>query len=120
MTLNNHINPYTVLITFLLLFCFVTIYYKPKVTNIEIHINRSVPKRNNTINDQDNNKWNDFNEKDKISILDIFKDLKLSYSSSFTTEFLVKDRSSFKPPIEIKTEVSPQNRGWNKRDELKR
>ena len=111
MNTNNHMNNYLVLMLFLFVLCIVTIYYKPVSTNIEIQINRFAPNRRiSIIKDKEENNWNFPDEKDVNTILDVLKNIKFSYTSSSTTEVLLKDPSYSSGPTEaIKAESSRRN-----------
>ena len=112
MNSNNNVNHYVVLAIFLLVFCMATVYYKPATTNIEIHINRLIPRRLDATDLRKRSKaLNELTstaKQDDNPFLKYLKNLKLSYTLSSSTEFVVKDDSFLKSSLDESANISPQ------------
>ena len=113
MNSSNNVNHYVVLTVFLLVFCMATVYYKPATTNIEIHINRLFPRKLDATDLQKRSKaLNELSStvtQDDNPLLIYLKNLKLSYTSSSSTEFVVKDGSFFKSSLDENVNIPPQS-----------
>ena len=113
MNSNNIVNHYVVLTIFLLVFCMTAVYYKPASTNIEIHINRLIPRRLGASDLRKRSKalieLTPKAKQDDKTFLNFLKNLKLRYTSSSSTEFVVKDDSFFRSSLDENNNISPQS-----------
>ena len=113
MNSNNNVNHYVVLTIFLLVFCMAAVYYKPASTNIEIHINRLIPRRLGASDLRKRSKalieLTPKAKQDDKTFLNFLKNLKLRYTSSSSTEFVVKDDSFFRSSLDENNNISPQS-----------
>ena len=109
MNSNNNVNHYVVLTIFLLVFCMATVYYKPATTNIELHINRLTPRRLDATELRKRRKaLSSTAKQDDNPFLKYLKNLKLSYTSSSSMDFVVKDASFLKSSLDESANISPQ------------
>ena len=109
MNSNNNFNHYVVLTIFLLVFCMATVYYKPATTNIEIHINRLIPRRLDATDIRKRSKaLSSTDKQDDNPFLKYLKNLKLSYTSSSSMNFVVKDASFLESSVDESANISPQ------------
>ena len=92
MNSNNNVNHYVALTIFLLVFCMTAVYYKPSSTNIEIHINRLIPRRLGVSDLRKRSKaLNELTpsvKQDDKTFLKFLKNLKLRYTASSSTELI--------------------------------
>ena len=89
------------------------VYYKPASTNIEIHINRLIPRRLGASDLRKRSKalieLTPKAKQDDKTFLNFLKNLKLRYTSSSSTEFVVKDDSFLKSSSDENNNISPQS-----------